>query len=420
MIIRPRVILALLLDPFFYRRALAALLVSFALTVLAMGMLDNRQTTAVMRGDFPAFWSLAVIASGDSPTRLYDTELQREIQNQAWPSLNGEVLPAAYPPYLAYILRPIAALDHTTARWAWTGLSVLLMYASVAILVSLNRRITWRPWMVFVPLMMFSPILRGVIGGQFLPVSLFILAACFSLIRRGGVVADLVLGITIGTWLCKPYYALCALLTPLVSRRWLALIAFAGVALLWWGVGAEVLGAEWLSKWSSYAAWFAGMNLETNAHQMPNLWAQVYRFYREVLGLKPEQIAGVNTPWFSYCVVYCAVLALFYFILGSKALKALLLNPRGYSDLIIAISLTATIVFIPQVNFYDLGVPACVALYLFRPDSKSDWVFWGISVTLSQLAVHPPFGAPVHFILAVGALFYVTRRVRYEVTSCSA
>jgi hypothetical protein len=415
MIIRPRVILALLLDPFFYRRALAALLISGALTVVVMGVLDTRQTTAVMRGDFPAFWSLAVIASGDNPTRLYDTELQREIQNQAWPSLNGEVLPAAYPPYLAYILQPVSSLDHTTARWAWTVLSLLLMYISVVILVSLNRRITWKPWMVLVPLMMFSPILRGVIGGQFLPISLFLLAACLLLIRRGGVVADLVLGITIGTWLCKPYYALCALLTPMFSRRWLTLVAFTGVALLWWGVGAEVLGAEWFSKWSSYAAWFGGMNLETNAHQMPNLWAQVYRLYREVLGLKPEQITGVNTPWFSYCLAYCAFIALFYFILGSKALKALLFNPRRYSDLILAISLTAVIIFVPQVNFYDLGVPASIVLYLFRPDCKNDWAFCGISVAMSQLAVDPPFGVPIHFILAIGALFYVTRRVRGEV-----
>jgi hypothetical protein len=159
------------------------------------------------------------------------------------------------------------------------------------------------------------------------------------------------------------------------------------------------------------------MNLETNAHQMPNLWAQVYRLYREVLGLKPEQITGVNTPWFSYCVAYCAVLAFLYLLLGSKAFKALLFNPRRYSDLILAISLTATIVFIPQVNFYDLGVPAYVALYLFRPDYKTDWAFWGISVMLSQLAVHPPFGVPIHFILALGALFYVTRRVRGEVVT---
>jgi hypothetical protein len=184
MIIRPRVILALLLDPFFYRRALAALLISGAVAVVVMGALDTRQTTAVRRGDFPAFWSLAVIASGDQANRLYDTELQREIQNKAWPSLNGEVLPAAYPPYLAYVLQPVASLDPSTARWLWTVASVLLMYVGVIILVSLNRRITWKPWMVFVLLMMFSPILRGVIGGQFLPISTFSIALCFLLIRK--------------------------------------------------------------------------------------------------------------------------------------------------------------------------------------------------------------------------------------------
>ena len=95
-------------------------------------------------------------------------------------------------------------------------------------------------------------------------------------------------------------------------------------------------------------------------------------------------------------------------------------NPAKYSDLVLALSLSAAIVFVPQVNFYDLGVSACVALYLFRPDSKADWSFWGFSAALSQLAVNPPFGAPIHFILAIGALFYIASRVRDEIISYSA
>lgn len=415
MIFRPRVILALLLDPFFYKRALCALLISGIATVIVMGVLDTRRTSAVTRGDFPAFWSLAVIAKSGDATKLYDVELQRTIQNEAWPSLNDQVLPAAYPPYLAYILRPLASLHPIVARWIWTGVSVLATYTAVAILVSLNRRITWKSWMVFVPLMIFSPILRGVIGGQFLPISALLIALCFWLLRRRGVAADILLGVTIGAWLCKPYYALCALMAPILAGRWLTLTAFVLVALFWWKLGVTTLGEDWFSKWSAFAAWFGGMNLETNSHQMPNLWAQVYRFHREALGLKQELITGANTPWWSYVVAYCAALSVSYLILGAKAAKALALNPRRYGDLILALTLTAAIVFVPQVNFYDLGVPACVALYLFRPDKRSDWAFWGLSVVLSQLAVNPPLGAPIHFILAIGALFYVTSRVRHEV-----
>lgn len=420
--IRPRVILALLVDPFFYKRAVAVLLMTGIITVLVMGILDKRETTAVRRGDFPAFWSLAVIANSAEPGRLYDTELQRKIQNEAWPSLEGGVLPGAYPPYLAAILRLLANFDHTTARWLWTALSVVFTYIGVAILVGLNQQIRWPPWMVFALVMMFSPLLRGVLGGQFLPVSVLLIAVSLYLLRRSRAVSDISLGIILGIWLCKPYYGLCAVLVPITMRRWLAVVTFAAVAAFWWFVGINCFGPEWFSKWSSYASLFGRANIETNAYQMPNVWAQVYRVYSEILGLKSELHTGPNTPWLSYIGAYLSVFMVAIGVLGKKAARAILSAPRKNGDLLLALLLTAVIISVPQVNFYDLGVLACFALYFFRPECRSDWYFFGVSVAISALSTDKPGGLPIHFILALLAMLYIVWRVRVvslsRATSC--
>lgn len=398
----------LLFDPVVVRWAIAVFLVMAAAVVVWVAVKDTAETTAVRRGDFPAFWSMAVIASGAEPQRLYDIELQREVQNAAWPSLGGSLLPAAYPAQLAFVLQPLATCDHRVARWLWTAACLAAAFVAVTIFVRSNPRIRWTPWMVFAALCVFGPSMRGMMGGQVLSFMMCVFALVVVLGRRSDLLGDVLLGVLLGLWLFKPYYALCALGVPALQRRWTTLVSFAIVALLSWWLGALVVGLQWTSEWFAFAQRFAQLNIETNAHQMPNMWAQLYRFLGE---------PGKPSPWWwvsvvaSYAVLGVGISAL----LGRGTLRSLLTAPRENGDVLFFLTLSTVVVAMPQVNFYDLGITACAVLALFRPERLGDRCFAGVCILLSQFSTNPPLGLPLHFLLGLAGLGYVCLRARERI-----
>lgn len=250
MIFSFRRFVALLSEPAVARRVLAAFLLLAVVAIARLAINDSTETTALRRGDFPAFWSMAVVADGSEPERLYDTELQRQVQNAAWPSLAGGILPAVYPAHVALLVRPLARCDHRVARWIWTALSVAAALVGVSILVRSNPRISWTAWMVFAVLCCFGPFVRGVMGGQVL--SFMVLFYALGIVCARSVLryAGIVLGVVLGVWLCKPYYALCALLVPVLQRRTASLVCFALMAVITWQLGTLVVGYDWVSQWS--------------------------------------------------------------------------------------------------------------------------------------------------------------------------
>jgi hypothetical protein len=395
----------LLGNPVIVRRTLATFLMLGAIMSVWVAVNDSRETTAVRQGDFPAFWSLAVIAAGPEPHRLYDVELQRAVQNAAWPALAGSALPAAYPPYVAYVLQPLAHLDHMVARQIWTGVSLVASFVAVLLLVRLNPSLPWAPWMVWTALFLFSPTLRGIAGGQLMSIIALLMALCFTFERRRSWMADVLLGAALGVLLCKPYYALCALAIPILQRRWLAILCFSAVALGWMQCAVAVLGDDWFIEWTTFARRFAQINLETNSHQMPNLWAQLYSIYG---GTQNFGLVGWGLAVASYAALALGV----FYVIGPTAVRKLLKAPRQYGDLLLCLVLSLVVILMPQVNFYDLGVVACAVISLFRPGSLFDRVTVIACIVISQFAVSPPFGLPVHFVLALIGLGYVCVHVR--------
>jgi hypothetical protein len=351
---------------------------------------------------------MAVIAAGNEPHRLYDVELQRQVQNIAWPSLAGSVLPAAYPPYVAYVLRPLARLDHRVARQVWTVASLGASFVAVLLLVRLNPCVPWPAWMVWGVLFLFSPTLRGIAGGQLLSFVVLCIALCATLEQRRSWLMDLMLGAVLGVLLCKPYYALCALAIPILQCRWLTIAGFSVIAFGWTRCAVAVLGANWFLEWGRFARRFAQINLETNVHQMPNLWAQLYGIYGSVQNLG---LVG----WAVTVVSYAALAWGVYFIIGPRATRTLLKSSRQYGDLLLYLVLSLVVVLMPQVNFYDLGVVTCAVIAMFRPDSLFDRVTVIACIVISQCAVSPPFGLPVHCMLALIGLGYVCVHVRGRV-----
>jgi len=366
---------------------------------------DQNETTAVRRGDFPAFWALAVIAAGDEPHRLYDLELQRRIQNRSWPALAGSVLPAAYPPYVAYVLQPLARFDHRTARQIWTTISLFASFISVLLLVRGNRSVLWSAWMVWTLLLLFSPTLRGVVGGQLISIVMLLISLCAIFTRRSSWRADLLLGIALGGLLCKPYYALAALVIPTLQRRWLTIAIFVVIALGWSVCAAKVPGDNWLVEWGTFAASFTQINLDANAQQMPNLLAQLYRLSVGVNNFGPS-------AWIAAVTSYVILASVAYLLVGAETLRMLLKFPRQNGELLLCLLLSLVVVSMPQVNFYDLGVISCAMIALFDSGHFFDRITVAVCILLSQFGVSPPFGAPVHFALGLIGVGYVCIRVR--------
>jgi hypothetical protein len=278
----------------------------------------------------------------------------------------------------------------------------------VRIFVRMNPRMQWAPWMVFGVLCAFGPSMRGIMGGQVLSYMMCLFALVVVLERKSGLWADILLGVVLGLWLCKPYYALCVLAVPMLQRRWTALASFATVALLSWWLGAYVVGVQWVSEWIAFARHFAQLNLDTNAHQMPNLWAQVYR----LLG---KSAVGDGSWWGALVAAYAVLGVGISVLLGRATIHTILTRPKEYGDLLFFLVLSVVVVAIPQVNFYDLGITACAVLALLRPERRGDRCFAGACIFLSLFTTKPPLGLPLHFFLGLAGLGYVCIRARERV-----
>lgn len=395
-------------NPVVIKRCLGLFLLSVIGVVVFYGINDSEQVSAVRRGDFPAFWSMAVIASSAEPSRLYDLKTQRQVQNTFWPSLNGALLPAAYPAHLAFVLAPLARLDCRVARGVWSIGSVLIAFGGLSMALRLNPRITWAPWMIFSLLLVFTPTLRGFLGGQVLPLISALFALLLTLERRGGSKpVDLALGAIIGVLLFKPYYAIAALMVPVLQRRWWTLLSFSFLAGLSWYLGSLVLGPSWLSEWSAFASYFAKGNLETNAHQMPNIWAQIESLC----------IGCVSLARFKWALIFLAYLIftlMFGALLGASTVHSLIRDPRRYGGYLYILFLSLVVLLMPQVNFYDLGVLVSPIIVLFRPEEKLDRYLVTACFIAALFAIEPPLGIPVHFIVGLLALGYIATSVRRE------
>ena len=87
--------------------------------VFLLALRDSSTQSSVRKGDFPIFYSGAVIAKEGRSECLYDFQCNTLIQNAAWPSLRGNVHPFVYPAFVAVLLAPLASLEHAPAQFVF-------------------------------------------------------------------------------------------------------------------------------------------------------------------------------------------------------------------------------------------------------------------------------------------------------------
>ncbi len=366
-----------------------------------MAFTDSSSVSAVRSGDFPAFYSLAVIADSDHPEKLYDQTLQRAIQGEVWPQhLSQAVLPGAYPPYVAFVLRPLAWFGPVVGRVVWSLVSVCCLLLAVYKIAELSPYLKERKVELTAAAFSFMPLLVGVVGGQTVAFSAAVYGVLLSLTHHTECrerVSQRRLGLFAGLWLFKPQYALVVLLLLLVSRRWWAVACFAAVSVVCYFVGAFAMGLSWPLEWLSFSAQFAEMNFASNSHQMTNLVGAVRQLIQVGILTGPSEyatlLAGVSS---------LAVVGIWLWWASQVSL---------YQALLVLAPILA--VATPQANFYDLGLCFFPLVLLYGVRERGSWCcllgVWGVAAWAS--AARSGEQLPWFALLAVGVLALISWRV---------
>ena len=359
-------------------RILVAAGVGLIIAVCASLMTEASPSAAITRGDFPAFYTLAVLAHSGEGHRLYDLELQRQIQNAAWPTLAGTVLPAAYPAFLATLLEPLAIFAPSTARIAWVCCMVLSVIIGVGILARVVPSLSRRWWQLAVGAFLFGPLFLGVLGGQIVGVSFLIYAALIALTILPGKRNEILFGAVTGAWMYKPHYALAVVVMMVVQRRWTALGSWAFVSALLWILGAHVAGVGWVSDWLSFAQQFSQIDMATNSYQMTGVVPFLYSIVCDGDLGSPISPRG----WESLVVTSALIVPVVLLIVVQRSCGGV----GEHVKPLLAIG-PLLLLFAPAVNFYDLSLGLVPLITLFRPHERRGLVIAASLLVMSQILV---------------------------------
>lgn len=149
------------------------------------------------------------------------------------------VMPYVYPPYLALLLAPFAALPYDVAYILWMGVNCLLLAAAM-FAFERYANLTGRTALLFRFAALASlPVLATLLLGQSSIVLLSLFTLSFFALRAR---RDTVAGVALAFALIKPQYVIPFVVILLVQRRWPAVAGFAGTALCLMVAPLPVLG----------------------------------------------------------------------------------------------------------------------------------------------------------------------------------
>jgi hypothetical protein len=175
--------------------------------------------------DFLSYYGGSHFVWSGHPSQMYDFNgLGTYEKHVVAPArLRDAVLPYLYPPFVALIFAPLAALSINAAFLIWVVISFLLLAGSLFAISRQSRLSRDASILYWVAGLSFLPAFVGLAQGQ---TSLLLLAlttaAVLGLLNRYPMLA----GIALALALVKPPYVLPFLVVLLVSRRWKPLSTF--------------------------------------------------------------------------------------------------------------------------------------------------------------------------------------------------
>jgi len=120
--------------------------------------------------DYLAHYSAGYILRYVSPERLYDLDLQRQIQEAVAPPDRLErYYYYNHPPFLAGILGWVTTKDYNSSYFRWVLFLIVFHLTSLGLLVYLMRRFQWQVeeiWVLGISGLLFAPLFVAYLKGQ--------------------------------------------------------------------------------------------------------------------------------------------------------------------------------------------------------------------------------------------------------------
>lgn len=381
---------------FFVRRVGVSLLFGLLLGSLVVFLNDTESSSQMRRGDFPGFFAPAVIVARGMSDLLYDLNTQCLVQNEFWPSFKGEFYIYAYPPFVAWLLQPLAFFDAITAKIIATLLmfgAVLLALYIVRPLVPILRQHTAFGLSLS---LLFPPLAGGIFATQNTGLSLLLYVCSFMSLRICNKVGDIIAGVFMGIWLFKPQYAGLMIIASLAIGRPFVLLGVCIPASIYYGIGVHMHGFLWPLLWLKSAGHFTELNTQTNLRQLVSIWGA-----GQALAMA-FSLEGDTWKWFARIISFGVF---------GVALCVLRRITRKNNGIDVGFLWFAPIICVvsPQTLFYDLGICMPTLLWTIGKLTRRVLMYVGVAYVLisiiTLLRTHVDY--PLFFIVST-ALVWVS------------
>ncbi len=386
-------------------RIAVAILIAIGIAISVSLKLDTNNSSLTLRGDFPAFFAAGSIALSGEGARLYEEQLQSDIENHHWPSLEGRYYSFAYPPYVAVLLSPFALLPPLFAKALFTLLMLGALWFTVKYLLQIRGELSSEPLVLFAVLLCCAPVFISILAAQNVSLSMLLFTVMLWSTRLPDDRRAIILGLSAGIWAFKPQYSVIALFVLFLAGE-IRAVYWAMIPLgIYYLLGVLLLGPLWPVEWLSAVALFAERDFAANQHQMISLLGFSRALFScfslpssgldvaiSVLGL----ILILQTGWVAFRLRNCQEL--------EKRQDALLL--------LIAVIGPLTVLVSPHSLFYELGVCAVALAVSLKsiPNKSTILLIWAALALGCYL--HESLAVDLLLVFAISSYFLVYTRAK--------
>lgn len=363
-----------------YPRAVIATVVA-AMVLISFTADPDEPLAEQYGGDLVLYYAAGNIVREGDGELLYDLDRQREAQEGYWESDSAQLL-YVYPPVVAAVYAPLAALGYQGLYLVHSLVMVLALYLSTRLLASLV------PWMAnpvwrlaaLAYAFAFLPLFIGSFVGQNTALLVLALSAVWWGLHHG---QHLIAGVAAGLLVLKPQYGVPVVGLLFLARRWSAFGA-AGVTTAVLGVLSILIsGPGWLASWWDLVGSLSDVDQGVN---LPNEVS--------ILGLAEHVLGSGSSVAFAIWIVGVVVVV-------SAVLWRLWQRP-WLDPAALALIPPMMLLIAPHSLYYDAGalLLSLAVLLPTAPDSKRPLllVVWFLGGAAHLL--HGPLGVqPVAFLV---------------------
>jgi hypothetical protein len=367
------------------------------LAIHAWLLWNSRDNLRAGHQDFTIFYTAGRILSEGNASRLYDSNLQYQVQKSATiAGLRQVPIPYNHPPFEAAIFVPFSKLPFFQAYALWDLLNLLALAGTLLVLrrYSSTARVENIAVLLLTGLAFF-PVFTALFQGQDVLLLLLLFALAYSALKNR---SDFAAGCWLGLGLFRFQIVLPFVLILVLRKAWRAVGGFAMVGTLAALASIAIVGWRQAIQYPAYVLRVEKMALGPVAPKnMPNLRGLVYTIF----------------PFVDYRLLACIVVILSFVLLwfaGSLWAKNTQLAPLG---LHFSLAIIAALLVSYHSYEYDLSlllIPICLIAGIYQNEwcTGASWpVTWPIFVFfLTPLHILLGFRWGILSLLAVVLLFW--------------